>query len=204
MQYLMLIETSFFYSVRQNGEWNNLDEKYHEFIEKVIDLCHDKQNHSMVVFTLLYTEIELSELIQEDLVCKESQRYVKRAIVFIHKALDLIELYQQRELSGQWMGPVNEGRNLQNRCIWTGNNIELVEFVYGLVEMKSIDYGDLSIQELIRCISGFFQVEIKDCYGAYVDMKRRKNNSRTYYLDKMRERLNLRMERDDEQEYGNR
>lgn len=31
-------------------------------------------------------------------------------------------------------------------------------------------------------------------------MKRRKNDSRTYFLDKMRERLNLRMQRDEEKE----
>ena len=31
-------------------------------------------------------------------------------------------------------------------------------------------------------------------------MKRRKNESRTYFLDKMRERLNLRMQRDDAKE----
>jgi len=31
-------------------------------------------------------------------------------------------------------------------------------------------------------------------------MKRRKNESRTYFLDKMRERLNKRMEQDDEKE----
>lgn len=42
-------------------------------------------------------------------------------------------------------------------------------------------------------------MEIKDrhCYGAYLDMKRRKNESRTYFLDKLCERLNLRMKRDD-------
>ena len=31
-------------------------------------------------------------------------------------------------------------------------------------------------------------------------MKRRKNDSRTYFFDKMRERLNLRMQRDEEKE----
>ena len=31
-------------------------------------------------------------------------------------------------------------------------------------------------------------------------MKRRKNESRTYFLDKLRERLNLRMQRDDARE----
>lgn len=36
--------------------------------------------------------------------------------------------------------------------------------------------------------------------NAYVEMKHRKNESRTYFLDKKRERLNLRMQRDDEKE----
>ena len=43
-------------------------------------------------------------------------------------------------------------------------------------------------------------VKVRNCYDAYTDMKRRKNDSRTYFLNKMRERLNLRMQRDDEKE----
>lgn len=198
----MLIETSFFYSIKENEDWDNLDKKYHEFIEIVINLCHDKQNSRMVLFTLLYTEIELSELIKEKHTYDVSQSYLKRSILFIRKARKLMNLCQERCFSGQGKEWPKEMKTARGHCIWTGNNIELVEFVYGLVEMKSIDYGELSIQELVRCISSFFQVEIKDCYSAYVDMKRRKNISRTYYLDKMRERLNLRMERDDELEAG--
>ena len=47
-----------------------------------------------------------------------------------------------------------------------------------------------------------FRMEIKErnCYDAYLDMKRYKKDSRTYFLDKMRERLNLRKQRDDEKE----
>ena len=37
-------------------------------------------------------------------------------------------------------------------------------------------------------------------YDAYTDIKHRKGESRTYFLDKLRERLNLRMQRDDEKE----
>lgn len=37
-------------------------------------------------------------------------------------------------------------------------------------------------------------------YNAYTDIKRRKSESRTYFLDKLRECLNLRMQRDDEKE----
>ena len=83
---------------------------------------------------------------------------------------------------------------------WTGSTVELVELIYGLVEMRSVDNGETPITELASFISSQFGLEIKDCYSAYVDMKRRKNDSRTYYLDKMRERLNRRMQQDDERE----
>lgn len=68
--------------------------------------------------------------------------------------------------------------------------------------MRCIDDGDTPINELFALFGGLFGIEIKEshCYNAYTDMKRRKNDSRTYFLDKMRERLNLRMQRDDEKE----
>ena len=85
---------------------------------------------------------------------------------------------------------------------WTGSGVELVEFIYGLKEMRSINNGETPITELASFICSQFGTEIKDCYSAYIDIKRRKNDSRTYYLDKMRERLNLRMQLDDERENG--
>ena len=45
-----------------------------------------------------------------------------------------------------------------------------------------------------------FGVESKDCYRFYTDIKRRKNESRTYFLDRMQEKLNERMMRDEELE----
>lgn len=56
--------------------------------------------------------------------------------------------------------------------------------------MRCINNGETPITELAGFISSLFGIEIKDCYSAYVDMKRRKNDSCTYSLDKMRERLN--------------
>lgn len=83
---------------------------------------------------------------------------------------------------------------------WTANVIELVEIIYGMCEMECVNNGAISIHELATDLSGFYGIEVKDCYSAYTDMKRRKGVSRTYFLDKMRERLNIRMDNDDEQE----
>lgn len=83
---------------------------------------------------------------------------------------------------------------------WTGSTIELVEMIYALDEMKSINNGEAPIHELAAFVGTLLGVDIRDCYSAYTDMKRRKNESRTYFLDKMQERLNKRMDRDDEKE----
>ena len=55
-------------------------------------------------------------------------------------------------------------------------------------------------------LAGFFgklfgiRLDERSLYDAYADIKRRKSESRTYFLDKLRERLNLRMQRGDEKE----
>lgn len=44
------------------------------------------------------------------------------------------------------------------------------------------------------------KLDARYLYDAYTDIKHRKNDSRAYFLDKIREQLNLRMQRDDEKE----
>ena len=57
----------------------------------------------------------------------------------------------------------------------------------------------VTVTELSSSFNQIFGITIKEShfYNAYTDMKRRKNDSRTYFIDKMRERLNRRMEEDD-------
>ena len=83
---------------------------------------------------------------------------------------------------------------------WTGNAIELVELVYRLHEIGCVNNGEIPIHELAAFVGVLLDVDIRDCYSAYTDMKHRKNESRTYFLDKMRDRLNKRMQQDDEKE----
>ena len=85
---------------------------------------------------------------------------------------------------------------------WTGSLVELVEIIYALDETGCINDGQNDIKDLAAFFGSLFGMEIKvrNCYDAYLDMKRRKNESRTYFLDKLRERLNLRMQRDDARE----
>ena len=81
---------------------------------------------------------------------------------------------------------------------WTGNAIDLVELIYGIDEMCCINNGNMPLKQLAPLLYKIFGVESKDCYRFYTDIKRRKNESRTYFLDRMQEKLNERMLRDDE------
>lgn len=114
------------------------------------------------------------------------------AIGYINTELDLLRSYNPEQNSSQ----------SQNLHRWTGTLVELVEMIYGLQELRCIDDGETAVNALASFFSRIFGLEIKDshCYNAYSDMKRRKSESRTYFLDKMRNKLNLRMQRDDEKE----
>ena len=69
-----------------------------------------------------------------------------------------------------------------------------------MVEMGCINGGEMPIGELSAFFYSLFGVEAKDCYHIYSDIKLRKNDSRTYFLDKMQEKLNRRMDMDEERE----
>lgn len=40
-------------------------------------------------------------------------------------------------------------------------------------------------------------IKAKDCYRFYTDIRRRKKHSRTYFLDRMQEKLNDKMRKDE-------
>lgn len=76
---------------------------------------------------------------------------------------------------------------------WTGKATDLVELLYALDTCDCINNGEIGVEELADTLSEIFRVEIKNCYNIYMNMKRRKDDSRTYFLDEFREKLNRRM-----------
>lgn len=87
---------------------------------------------------------------------------------------------------------------------WTGTLVQLAELIYALDEVKCINNGNTTINDLSTLFGTLFNIDLRECYGTYTDMKKRKNDSRTYFLDEMQKKLNQRMERDDEKERNRR
>ncbi|KWW27321.1 MAG: Tetracycline regulation of excision, RteC, partial [bacterium P3] len=81
---------------------------------------------------------------------------------------------------------------------WTGKTAELVELIYGISVMGSVNDGTIQLKELVEELFNFFGIEnTKGCYRIYNDIKMRKSDSRTYYLDSMRAELNHKMREED-------
>ena len=177
------------------------EELFREFDKALQSFCNEEQDRIVVFRTLRYTRIRLHVLRrylpEDDASPHNSQnRFLDIAVGYINTELDLLRRYDNEQ---EAIAPKTQHR-------WTGALVELVELIYGLQEMRCIDDGDTPINELVSFFGLQFGLEIKiqNCYNAYLDMKHRKNDSRTYFLDKMRERLNLRMQRDDEEEHERR
>ena len=71
---------------------------------------------------------------------------------------------------------------------WTGSKADLVELVYALMASKVVDYGTVSVVELVSIISEAFGVELQGYYSTFLEIKSRKKN-RTVFLDRCKESL---------------
>ena len=85
----------------------------------------------------------------------------------------------------------------EKEVLWTGKIVDLVELIYALDIIKCVDNGNINIENLAKSLGYFFGVEIKHCFNTYMDIKKRKGDSRTYFLDELSKQLNDRMEADD-------
>ncbi len=186
MDYLILTNTEFFKLVSKGINCSEIKVAYSEFIQQVFTLYTDNRNTQELFFVLTYTEVELQSLNEhirqnssKNTELSQNSSCLRKAILLIHQIL--------RNLHIQFVPlPTSNSETPKSSDLkykWTGSVVEIVELIYGLVEMQSINNGETAITELARFVSDQFDIEIKDCYSAYVDIKRRKNDSRTYYLD---------------------
>jgi len=202
MDYFILTDTEFFRQITNEKDVCKLTSAYCDFIKTVFDLCIGTASRYELLFAMTYTETELQSLCETCRLNPDINKESDPCFLYTRKALSFIR-HTLKHMQTP-MPPLSISENINQPPVtpyqWTGSTVELVELIYGLIEMRSIHNGETPITELASFISSQFGIEIRDCYSAYVDMKRRKNDSRTYYLDKMRERLNRRMQLDDERE----
>lgn len=203
-----MTETEFFGLIDGNDETVNLNAAYNRFVRAVVELMHDGDTDGAKI-ALAYAENELQFHHTQYIAGVRSH-----TALFVRKALSFIRKMQKHIPSNRpQVSPLSttihsecEKRNKDTGNIpamrWTGSTAELVELIYGLDSMKLVNAGEPGIKELLEGFCKVFGMEIKEsqCYNTYADIKRRKNDSRTYFFDKAAEKLNRRMLEDEERE----
>ena len=124
--------------------------------------------------------------------------YIRKALSFIRKMQKMVSASAITSVPP--LTSTSETKATVPALQWTGNAVELVELIYALYATGCINGGKASLKELAPVLYSFFGVESKDCYRFYTDIKRRKSDSRTYFLEKMQDKLNAKMRHDDELE----
>lgn len=209
MEYLILTETEFFGLINGNDETVSLNAAYNLFVRSVVELMHDSDTDGVKI-ALAYAENELQHHRTQYVAGMKSHTHL-----FVCKALSFIRKMQKHVPSNRPQVPPlsttihsecekkEDERNGNTPTMrWTGSMAELVELIYGLDAMKLVNEGEPGIKELWEGFCKVFGMEIKEsqCYNTYADIKRRKNESRTYFFDKAAEKLNRRMLEDEERE----
>ena len=201
MNYLILAETEFFAMINE-ADSGCLKTAYGGFISAVISLCHESADRNQAAITLAYTENELQyhNTLYAAAGKSMTDLYVRKALAFVRKMQKFLAVPKVPPLIPIHTSTTNTTESSASPLQWTGNAIDLVELIYGINEMGCINNGEMPLKQLAPLLYKIFGVEAKDCYRFYIDIKRRKNESRTYFLDRMQEKLNKKMLHDEELE----
>ena len=194
MEHLILTETEFFRLIDNPGSRTGLNAAYNEFTMAVVSLCTGAASpcHPLPALSYAETELQYHKALQGT--DTDHGVYVRKALAFVRKMLKHLSLPHSQ------VPPLSSIPSKDER--WTGSTVDLIELLYGLDTLECINGGEIGMGELLAFFSRIFGLDIKDsqCYNTYAAIKGRKNDSRTYFFDKVSEKLNLRMKQDEERE----
>ena len=213
MKHLILTETAFFRRISKTDgkqETSGIQSEYSDFIGCAIALCCETANPVTAYIALSYAEVELQHLWllhgseMENGPNRHCRLYADKALAFIRKMLEHVskQASQVPPLSTSTSTTATSTETTEDTPAfrWTGKASDLVEILYGIDELDCINNGESTLKEIAAYFYRMLGVEAKECYNIYADIKLRKNESRTYFLDKMQERVNRRMRMDEERE----
>ena len=201
-----MTETEFFRLIDNPESRNGLSAAYDEFTMAVVSLCTGAASsyHPLPALSYVETELQYHKALQN--ADTDHGVYVRKALAFVRKMLKHLALPHSQVPPLSSIPSKDEKKNDTPAeappMRWTGSTVDLIELLYGLDTLECINGGEIGMGELLAFFSRIFGLDIKDsqCYNTYAAIKGRKNDSRTYFFDKVSEKLNLRMRQDEERE----
>jgi hypothetical protein len=126
----------------------------------------------------------------------EIEAYLNRAIMMLkHTLVWLHDTDNQAILTAL---PENEPPN--SEYYWTGTKVELLEMAYSLYSTQSINNGHATITEIVVFLFAWFRLKPPSNFSSSYGMMRLRPESRTLFIDQMKESLELKMDMNDDKE----
>lgn len=204
MEHLILTETEFFRLIDNPDSRTELGAAYNEFTTAVVSLCTGAASpcHPLPALSYVETELQYHKAIRNP--NTEHSIYVRKALAIVRRMLKIITIPHSQVPPLSSIPYKDEKKDDTPADAppmrWTGKASDLVELIYGVSEMGCINGGEASLKEIAAYFYKVFGVQAKGCYNIYNDIKMRKNESRTYFLDRAAEKVNRRMLLDEERE----
>ena len=195
MEHLILTETEFFRLIDNPESRNGLSAAYDEFVATVISLCTGAASpcHPLPALSYAETELQYHKALQD--MGTDYGMYVRKALAFVRKMLKHISMPHSQVPPLSSIPSKDEKKDDTPADAppmrWTGKASD---------EMGCINGGEASLKEIAAYFYKVFGVQAKGCYNIFGDIKMRKNESRTYFLDRAAEKVNKRMLLDEERE----
>ncbi len=85
---------------------------------------------------------------------------------------------------------------------WTGEVINLIELAYGIHLNNQVNDGKLGIVEFFKGLGEFFGVDLGIPKNGFKDIKKRKRLSKTHFIDRMQDKILVKIDEEDKWEPG--
>ena len=173
MTYSILTDTDFFRDL-ESGNNASIRADYDKFIELAVSQCRKAVSKADMNIMLTYTEAELTVFQEQK---NEIGAYAAKALML---------LKELQEMADELMKESAEKGPVLPQVEWTGQTTE------------SVNNGELPIGKMCDAIFMLFgKKPIKDYARLYVAIKERETDySYTYFIDKMRRKLNEKIKAD--------
>jgi len=79
---------------------------------------------------------------------------------------------------------------------WTGSHVNMVELVYGLCYTMQLNNGQADVTEIVALMENTFGIKLRDAHHSFVEIRRRKVDSPSRFLEQMAAAIQRRVNED--------
>jgi hypothetical protein len=109
------------------------------------------------------------------------------------QAYEMLREYLNRAMEFESKEAVITGEKKKRNVTWTDSKAALIELVYALHSRGSVNFGNITVKQLVDDLEDFFNISLGNVYTGLLAMGIRKKG-RTPYLDSLKQSLENRLD----------